>query len=204
MKVANRLLVLLCLFALTSPDNTATATSLVNKGTDGNAGNTAIGFNCKDVIKSQLHSQIQTAAVFSNSDPLFVVSICKSDNDNINLPILAHLYGRMLSPEEIQNSTPVVSLTNLSTLINPNLNADGESRATGILSVDPSNMDKYTVSLRVRFSSGQAIDIRKTTELLRGQSFLFEHEGISLGFARLPQQREDRGIGSKSATMDNN
>ena len=65
-------------------------------------------------------------------------------------------------------------------------------------------MDKYTVSLRVRFSSGQAIDIRKTTELLRGQSFLFEHEGISLGFARLPQQREDRGIGSKSATMDNN
>jgi hypothetical protein len=184
MKVVNGLLLLLCVFVLIRPSAAAEA-----------------DFNCEQVIKSQLNSHIQTAAVFSNSEPLFVVSVCKASKNDVDLPALAQLYGRMLSAEKIQSSTPVVSLTNLDSLINPNINPDGKTRVTGILSVDPSDVDNYTVSLRIRFSSGQAIDIRKTTKLLAGQSFLFEHQGIYLGLARLPQKQETSGINSESAAM---
>jgi len=133
---------------------------------------------CEQLIEHTLVNQIETASLFDNTNPLFVAIVCSKDSQSI----YSVLQGQMYAPEVIAKSSPVVSLTTLKQTIDPN----GDHKTTGILSVDKQDQSQFTLNLRTRLATGEAIDIRKQAQLALGQFTIFEQKGLVIGFVRLP------------------
>ena len=145
---------------------------------------------CKQLIEETISNQIKVAELFENTQSIFVAVVCRKPklpiyegiDKSIDEPIFELLHARMYAPEVLAKTTPVVSFSKLKQAINPN----GKSNTTGILAVSREDLNQFTLKLRTRLASGEAIDINKQANLAGGQSIIFEFSRISIGLVRLP------------------
>ncbi|GAA0858402.1 hypothetical protein GCM10009114_27900 [Aliiglaciecola litoralis] len=133
---------------------------------------------CEDLVKQQLDAQTLAAALFKNDKSLFVVITCRQSE----LPIYTLSYAQLHDASKHKYNVPTSSLSPVNLPINPN----GQSKTTGFLVANKSPNNSYTVKLRSRMATGEAIDINYTTQLAVGESVQFKQHDIFVGMVRLP------------------
>lgn len=68
--------------------------------------------------------------------------------------------------------------------VKPPVNPNGKTKVTGFLAVNRAKDNSFTLRLRARLATGEAIDIAKTVVLSAGESIVFEDGKIHVGIAR--------------------
>jgi hypothetical protein len=64
-------------------------------------------------------------------------------------------------------------------------NPNGKTKVTGFLAVNRAEANSFTLRLRVRLATGDAIDIAKKMVLTAGKTIVFQDSEIQIGVARL-------------------
>jgi hypothetical protein len=137
-----------------------------------------LGLTCKSLIEQQLANQLDSSALFDNRKAIVVVIICTQKP----LPIYFMLHTKLLSEERLKKTTtPMTTFVNVKVPVNPN----GKTKATGFLAVNRAEDNSFTLRLRVRLATGDAIDIGKKMVLTAGQTMVFKDSEIQVGVARL-------------------
>ena len=138
----------------------------------------AFGLNCKSQVEQQLVNQLDNSKLFKNRQAIVVVVICAQKP----LPVFFMLQTKLMSKEKLETTiTPMTTLVNVKLPLNPN----GKTKATGFLAVDRDYDNRFTLRLRTRLATGEAIDIGKDLELSPGKSMVFEDSNIQVGVVRL-------------------
>jgi hypothetical protein len=133
--------------------------------------------NCKDVVDKQLNSQVSAAHLFPTKHAHFSVIIC-SEQPN---PFFDVFDAILHSKKSASINPSLGALTRIKQPINPN----GKSRSTGVIVSENSAANQFTVKLRVRLDSGEAIDISKTITLVEGALITYLDKNMLVGVARL-------------------
>ena len=136
------------------------------------------GLTCKSLIEQQLANQLDNSSLFNNRKAIVVVIICAQKP----LPIYYMLHTNLMSDERLKKtSTPMTTFVNVKLPINPN----GKTKATGFLAVNRAEDNSFTLRLRVRLATGDAIDVGKKIVLRPGQIIVLEDSELHVGLARL-------------------
>lgn len=136
------------------------------------------GLTCQSLIEQQLANQLDNATLFNHPKPIVVVIICAQKP----LPIYYMLHTRLMSDERLEKTTtPMTTFVNVKLPVNPN----GKTKATGYLVVNRDEANSFTLRMRVRLASGDALDIGKKIVLVEGQTTAFEDSEVQVGIARL-------------------
>ena len=135
--------------------------------------------SCKVLINQHIDGQLLAAKMFNSKQAYFAVVVCKEAPN----PLFNVYYTILHSNKKGKHSSyvPISSLIHVNQPINPN----GKTTSTGFLAAEPKAEDLYTVKMRSRLASGEAIDYSHTMELKPGDSSLFVDKGIMVGIARL-------------------
>lgn len=87
-----------------------------------------------------------------------------------------------MSDEQLNKSiTPMTTFGHVKPLVNPN----GKTKVTGFLAENRAKDNSFTLRLRARLATGEAIDIAEKVVLSAGESIVFEDGKIHVGMARL-------------------
>lgn len=144
----------------------------------------AWSMSCKDVINDHLSAQRQTAQLFETDESVFFIVLCKEQSP----PVFQLFYTNMHPPNTNGSQVPISSFSPLKQPINPN----GKTRSTGFMAMGLDQADSYTVKMRARLASGEAVDLAKTFVLKAGDIMQFSDQGMTVGVARLPQTTAKR------------
>jgi hypothetical protein len=138
----------------------------------------AFALNCKSLVEHQITNQLDTSRLFNNRKDIVVVVICAQKP----LPIYFVLHTKLMSEEQLMKSiTPMSTFVHVKPPVNPN----GKTKVTGFLAVNRAKDNSFTLRLRARLATGEAIDIAKKVVLSTGESIVFEDSEVQVGIARL-------------------
>ena len=136
------------------------------------------GLTCKSLIEQQLANHQDKSTLFENRNDIVVVVICAPKP----LPIYFMMHTKLLSGEQLRKTTtPMTTFVNAKVPIDPN----GKTKATGFFAVNRTEENSFTLRLRVRLATGNALDIAKKMVLKAGQTIVFKDSEIQVGVARL-------------------
>ncbi len=136
--------------------------------------------SCSEVVDAHLTAQKRTAQLFKTDASVFFIALCQEQSP----PIFQLFYTQMHEPNKNGSQVPISSFSPLKQPINPNV----KSRSTGFMAMVLDQADSYTVKMRARLASGEAVDLAKTFVLKAGDSMQFSGQGMTVGVARLPQE----------------
>lgn len=133
--------------------------------------------SCRDLVEQQNDALVLASKSFPSDTSMFTVVTCKTRS-----PVLFEiLYTQLHERDKHLHNAPSGGLSKLKFPVDPN----GRTRSTGIVLAEKDEAGGYTLKLRTRTASGDAMDISKTVPLASGQSTVFEDQGVTIGFARL-------------------
>ena len=136
------------------------------------------GLTCQTLIEQQLANQLDSSTLFDDRKAIVVVTICAQKP----LPVYAMLHTKLLSDERLKKTTtPMTTFVHAKLPTNPN----GKTKVTGFLAVNRAKDNSFSLRLRVRLATGDAIDIAKKMVLTAGKTIIFEDSEIQVGVARL-------------------
>ncbi|GAB5381148.1 MAG: hypothetical protein Alis3KO_04170 [Aliiglaciecola sp.] len=137
----------------------------------------AFSKTCKELISSQIQTNLSASALFNVDQQLFAVVLCKKQSPQLYDVFYTQLHDKNLPKQSVPSGI-------LSRSRQP-VDITGEAKSTGYVVKERSGTHTFTVRLRARLSTGEAIDISRTLPLKEGESLVFENQGINVGIVNL-------------------
>ena len=137
------------------------------------------GLTCQSLIEQQLANQLDSSILFDDRKAIVVVTICAQKA--ITRFTLCYIQNCCLMSDLKKTTTPMTTFVHAKLPTNPN----GKTKVTGFLAVNRAEANSFTLRLRVRLATGDAIDIAKKMVLTAGKTIVFQDSEIQIGVARL-------------------
>lgn len=137
----------------------------------------SLSSTCKELVAKHFDTQRLAAKLFEYDKSVFSVILCKLESPSIYDVFYTQLHDANLPA----HSVPSGSLSR----IRQTTHIVEEARSTGFVVKERSGQHTYTVKLRARLATGEALDMSKTQLLIPKDHIIFEQQGITVGMLHL-------------------